>query len=322
MDVLPPSDYVRVRKRVRYSRARRGKAARQKKISIERTEVRGIMWLTISGTMGRRARRFSTRRAVYDPALNAGWALRRALAQAGVTVRGSVRRGRVPRGARQLASRRASLAAVIGRTNRRSDNLAAESLVRVMGILRARNAARGTWKGRRAAQVDSWKEGLAEIKERLAGLGVKDYWLGNGSGLHRTSWVTARAMVTLLQKIHADNKLRALLLPSLAVAGRSGTLIRRLRKTAAAGHLRAKTGTINGVMALTGYVDPRGKKPLAFSLLVNGHTDRKVKARMDRVAALLARYARGLPLTAPPLPQKPPPPGRPSRPGSGPPPPR
>lgn len=295
VDVTPPSDYVRVRKRVRFSRARRGKAARQKKISIERTEVRGIMWLTISGTMGRRSRPLATRRAVYDPAFNAGWALRRALVAAGVTVKGSVRRGRIPRQARLVASRRGSLAVVIGRTNRNSDNLAAESLVRVMGIFRARNAERRARKGVPA----SWKEGLAEIKERLASLGVKEFWMGNGSGLHRTTWVTARAMVTLLQKVHGNKQLRALILPSLAVAGRSGTLTRRMRKTAAAAHVRAKTGTLNGVMALSGYAALKGKKPLAFSLLVNGKANRKVRNRMDRVAALLARYARGLPLEDP-----------------------
>ena len=289
VDVFPPSDYVKVRKRVRFSRARRGRASRKAAVKVETQAVRNIMWLTISGTMGRRARAFSTRRAVYDPALNAGWAFRRALKEAGITVQGYVRRGRVPARASLLATKKGSMPAILRRTNQRSNNLAAENLVRAMGLLEAR-------KGRVLKKPDTWKAGLAVVKARLRGLGVTEFWLGNGSGLHRTSWVTARTMVRLLRKVHGNKRLRKLLLPTLAVAGRSGTLSYRMKGTAAAGVVHAKTGTLRGALALSGYVDPRGKRPLVFSLLVNGRSDRTARGHMDRVAALLARYARGMPL--------------------------
>ena len=245
--------------------------------------------------MGRRARARSTRRAVYDPALNAGWAFRRALVEAGVKVVGTVRRGRVPGRARRLVSRRGSLASVLAWTNRKSNNLAAENLVRAMGVLHANTTAAET-KQLRKHPGNTWRNGLAELKRQLAGIGVRDFWLGNGSGLHRRSWVTARTMVALLQQIHGNRRLRRLLLPSLAVAGRSGTLAGRLRKTPAAGFVYAKTGTLSGALAISGYIDPGGKKPLAFSLLVNGRSDRKVRSHMDRMVELLTRYARGLPL--------------------------
>ena len=293
VDVFPPSDYVKVRKRVRFSRGRRGPGSRKSEIKIETQAVNNIMWLNISGTMGRRARTFSTRRAVYDPALNAGWAFRRALVEAGVEVLGSVRRGRVPARAKGLAARRSAMSTILGRTNRHSNNLAAENLVRLMGIQKARTTPGARNKGLR---VDTWKAGLVAMKEHLAKLGVTEFWLGNGSGLHRGSWVTARTMVTLLQRIHGSARLRKLLLPSLAVAGRSGTLAGRMRKTHAAGFIRAKTGTLSGALALSGYVDPEGKRPLVFSLLVNGRSDRVVRDRMDRLAVLLARYSRGMKL--------------------------
>ena len=297
VDVFPPSDYVRVRKRVRFLRGRLGRRSRKSAIKVETEAVGNIMWLTISGTMGRRARAFSTRRAVYDPALNAGWAFRRALVNAGVDVQGTVRRGRVPARARVLATQKGAFTTILGRTNRNSNNLAAENLVRAMGILQAKKLARSASRPPgKPGKVDTWKAGLAALKLHLGRLGVTDFWLGNGSGLHRRSWVTARTMVTLLQQVHNHARLRKLLLPSMAVAGRNGTLAGRMRQTPAAGQVHAKTGTLSGALALSGYVAPTGKRPLVFSLLVNGRSDRVVRDHMDRVAELLARYARGIAL--------------------------
>jgi serine-type D-Ala-D-Ala carboxypeptidase/endopeptidase (penicillin-binding protein 4) len=103
-------------------------------------------------------------------------------------------------------------------------------------------------------------------------------------------------MVSLLQKIHLQASLRRALLPTLAVAGRAGTLAPRLRRTAAEGIVVGKTGTLGGALALSGFVDPQGARPLAFSILVNGRSDHRVREQIDRLAELLARYARGLPL--------------------------
>lgn len=290
VDVTPPSDYVKVRKRVRFSRKRRGAATRQAKIAVEQHAQGAVMWLTISGRMGRKARPWSTRRAVYDPALNVGWTLRRALINAGAQVKGVVRRGRVPSKARLLARQEHGLGQVLLETNRDSNNLCAENLVRAMGTLGPARSPRGR-------RGDTWKRGLDNLAKVLKQeLGLTGFKLGNGSGLHRTSWVTAGLMKDLLRKIHGREDLKKLLLPTLAVAGQSGTLRQRFRDTAAQGKILAKTGTLSRVMALTGYVDLAGPNPLVFSLLINGASGRKVRQHMDRVAVLLARYARGLEL--------------------------
>jgi D-alanyl-D-alanine carboxypeptidase/D-alanyl-D-alanine-endopeptidase (penicillin-binding protein 4) len=289
VDVVPPSDYVKVRKLVRYTgKQRRGRPAPRTRISVRIRPRGSIMWVTISGQFRRGDRMFRTRRAVYDPGLAAGWALRRGLVKAGVQVSGSVWRGRRPRGARPLIRKVRSLGAILAAVNTHSDNLAAETLVRAMGSLDP-GAPRG----------GSWPAGLNVLKTALDKLGLTGFWLGNGSGLHRKSWVTTELMVALLRTIHADERLRRTLVPTLAVAGRSGTLRGRLRGTAAEGVVLAKTGTLGGALALSGYVDPTGKQPLVFSLIVNGRSDRAVRDGMDRIAALLARYSRGLFLEAP-----------------------
>ncbi|MCA9671017.1 MAG: D-alanyl-D-alanine carboxypeptidase/D-alanyl-D-alanine-endopeptidase [Myxococcales bacterium] len=304
VDVTPPSDYVKVRKRLRYLRTRRRRRRRRarargkERISIQMRKRGSIMWLEIKGAIRRGARTRTTRRAVYDPALNVGWALRRALKKVGVGVRGIVRRGRRPRGARVLVRKARSLGAILRVTNQASDNLAAETLVRALGVYGEKH------QGRRA--VDSWKRGLARLHALLRSrLGVDGVALKNGSGLHRSSHVSARALVKLLRAVYQREGLRRALLPTLPIAGKTGTLGHRMRGTAAAGAVRAKTGTLGGALSLSGYAGLGSKRPLVFSVLVNGTGRRAARRQIDRIAVLMARYAKGMPLydAAEPAPQ-------------------
>jgi D-alanyl-D-alanine carboxypeptidase/D-alanyl-D-alanine-endopeptidase (penicillin-binding protein 4) len=82
---------------------------------------------------------------------------------------------------------------------------------------------------------------------------------------------------------------------SLAVAGRSGTLARRMRGTAARGRCHAKTGTLNGVSALSGYCfqgPEDADHAVIFSLLMNRVDVNRAHVVQDRMAALIARYRR------------------------------
>jgi D-alanyl-D-alanine carboxypeptidase/D-alanyl-D-alanine-endopeptidase (penicillin-binding protein 4) len=90
----------------------------------------------------------------------------------------------------------------------------------------------------------------------------------------------------MLRASWLDQDLRDILISSLPVAGRNGTLERRMRGSAAAGRVRAKTGTLNEASALSGYVNRR----FAFSVLQNGSPVSTFWARkaQDRFAAVLA----------------------------------
>jgi D-alanyl-D-alanine carboxypeptidase/D-alanyl-D-alanine-endopeptidase (penicillin-binding protein 4) len=303
VDVTPPSDYVAVRKLVRYAKAKRCPEACKAQVKVAMENRGSTVWLTISGTVGRKAPPFFTRRAVPEPSLNAGWALRRALTQAGVKVTGAVRRGRRPEGARVLVRREHSLGEVLAAANQHSDNLAAETLVRAMSFLPEAGPASApavrSAVEKPAGPPGSWSRGLRVLRSALSSLGLSGFELGNGSGLHRRAWVTARTLVELLGLLHGNARLRKQLLPTLAVAGKSGTLAPRLRGGGAEGHIFAKTGTLGGALTISGLADPEGRAPLAFSLLVNGRSDRLVRDRMDRMVELIARYARGLPLEDP-----------------------
>src|SRR3546814_2872565 len=78
----------------------------------------------------------------------------------------------------------------------------------------------------------------------------------------------------------------------LAVAGRDGTLARRFVGTPVAGRLRAKTGSLDGVAALGGYVDNRSGTTLAFAYVVNGLTHgSSASSLQDALAAALVSIA-------------------------------
>jgi D-alanyl-D-alanine carboxypeptidase/D-alanyl-D-alanine-endopeptidase (penicillin-binding protein 4) len=108
----------------------------------------------------------------------------------------------------------------------------------------------------------------------------------DGSGLSLLDRFTANALVSLLTVMWNDPGVRPELLAALPVAGRSGTLVHRMRGTAAAGVVLAKTGTTSNASALSGFVGDR----YVFSILQNGWPLSWGWARVaqDRFAAVLA----------------------------------
>jgi D-alanyl-D-alanine carboxypeptidase/D-alanyl-D-alanine-endopeptidase (penicillin-binding protein 4) len=164
-----------------------------------------------------------------------------------------------------------SLAAV---TNRASDNFFAEMLVKDLG---ASFGGAGTTKA-----------GLKVVRSRLSAFGIHPRMV-DGSGLSRANRATARQIVRLLERMRSQ-EIAPSWLESLAVAGRSGTLRKRMRRTAAAGVCQAKTGTLIGVSALSGYCTTRGGATLAFSFLENGISTVAAKRIEDKMVAAVAKY--------------------------------
>ena len=213
-----------------------------------------------------------------SPERIAGRQFMHALRRAGVKVRGHLRVGNAPRGAvsgEPLGTARSPGAAkLIRQTNTPSDNFFAEMLLK---RLAARKGKQGTT-ARGAAKA----EGFA----RRAGGGAT---LVNGSGLSRKNASAPARVGKLLVHMSRDDDLDRAFRKSLAVAGRTGTLKHRMRGTAAEGRCQAKTGTINGVSALSGYCDSRSGL-LAFSILMNGVNVDTARRAQDAMAAAIARY--------------------------------
>jgi len=124
--------------------------------------------------------------------------------------------------------------------------------------------------GAEAEGAGTWAAGLARAGRMLRemGLGPADFELSDGSGLSRDNRLTPIALTTLLVRVRAG-KHGPTFAASLPAAGRDGTLKSRLTEEPYAGNVRAKTGYLDGVGALSGYATARSGIRVAFAILVN-----------------------------------------------------
>ncbi|MGH9165449.1 MAG: D-alanyl-D-alanine carboxypeptidase, partial [Acidimicrobiales bacterium] len=157
-----------------------------------------------------------------------------------------------------------------------SDNLTAELLVKELGV---RFGGIGTT----TAGVEVLRTALADGGFPAAQLAAVD-----GSGLDRSDRASCGLLMAVLEAAGPAGPVAV----GLPVAARTGTLAKRYLGQSAAGRLRAKTGSLDGVVALSGFVDPlTSEPPLTFALLANDLTrDAAGRVLQDRLAAILARY--------------------------------
>lgn len=116
----------------------------------------------------------------------------------------------------------------------------------------------------------SYLGGSQSVQQALTGLGVdtNGYRMRDGSGLSHNNLATPRTLVSTLRAMY-HGRGHEVFLASLPVAGISGTLKNRLQQTTTQGTVRAKTGTLRGVRALSGYLDHPEYGTLVFSIITN-----------------------------------------------------
>jgi D-alanyl-D-alanine carboxypeptidase/D-alanyl-D-alanine-endopeptidase (penicillin-binding protein 4) len=228
-----------------------------------------------------------------DPARTAAQRFEDALRKEGISIGNSVTPGLVVPGFRQIADFGSpTMADLVQDTNVPSNNFFAEMLLKDVG---------GAF-----GDAGSTAGGISVVRGFAARQGAR-FNGENGSGLTRRNKASPASVVKLLDSmIEVDENTppeaqaeqeqqRDAWVRSLAVAGRSGTLARRMRGTAARGRCHAKTGTLNGVSALSGYCFRGGEDAdhaVVFSLLMNRVDVNRAHLVQDRMAALIARYSR------------------------------
>lgn len=269
----PASPFLQVENRA-VTVGRKGRAR-----VIVRTELRnGRERVIVEGRLPAGSRPHTMWRRIDDPAAYFGHTLASLLELRGVKV-GRIRVARAPEGARIVhASQSDALSDVVRRLNKTSNNFVAEQLLRTLGA--ELRGAPGTW----AKGVEVTEEFLAEL-----GIAPGSYVMRNGSGLNDANRFSARQLVTVLRGMWSRSQLQPEFLVSLPVAARDGTIRWRMGGTAAAGRLRAKTGTLEGVVTLSGYVEDGAGRTLAFAVLVNDSPGRPGVVRaVDALGAALA----------------------------------
>ncbi len=212
------------------------------------------------------------------PALMAAQVFRRDLRRAGVGVHGEAATGVASAQAVPLADVvSAPLSALVRHMDVYSDNFYAEMLLKEVGAVQGAG-------GSAAAGLAVERQLLRTAGVPLAGVRMVD-----GSGLSLLDRWTPLGLVTLLRTMWEDADLRPYLVPSLPIAGETGTLEHRMRTGPAHGLVRAKTGTTDNASSLSGFVGDR----YAFSILENGSPVRALNAEasQNRFAQVLAHAA-------------------------------
>jgi D-alanyl-D-alanine carboxypeptidase/D-alanyl-D-alanine-endopeptidase (penicillin-binding protein 4) len=220
-------------------------------------------------------------RRVDDPRLLAGYALRAVLRQVGVEVGREVRPGGAGQKGLLVAHRSQSVGELLWALGKESDNFYAEMVFKAIG---ARAAGR-------PASADAAAEA---VRRAVEGAGVVDpgVVIKNGSGLFDANRATPAATTALLRAMERDPSAGPEYLAQLSIGGVDGTLRHRFREWETTRAIRAKTGTLDAVAALSGYVlAPPGRAPVAFSVFVNGISGKVSAARtsMDRIVDAVAR---------------------------------
>jgi D-alanyl-D-alanine carboxypeptidase/D-alanyl-D-alanine-endopeptidase (penicillin-binding protein 4) len=258
------------------------------RIRVDSIPKRDHLELKVSGQIRAAEGAYEVRKRIDDPARFAAEVFRKALEAQGVRIRGrSFGTGIVPPTAKMLASHESpTLGDVLRAMNKWSDNYVAECVLKTLGA-----------ETRATPGPATWADGTTAVRAYLAKLGMPaaGYRADNGSGLFGASEVSAHQMTTLLRAAFKDYRIGPDLVASLPIGGVDGTLAKRWHGRGAKGRVRAKTGTLDKVTTLAGYVGFDGGHQLAFAILINdvppGQRPAARSVADDMIDALVAYLA-------------------------------
>lgn len=274
--VDPISEYATVKSRVKTTK---GSGAPRPTID-KKSDANGRETIHVSGRIGVKAPTKGIYINVSSPALYTGQVFKEFLLREGIRVMGKVVHGKTPPSAvSYLEFKSRPLGIIVYWLNKFSNNFMAEQICLALGA--QVHGAPGTR-----------EKGLAVIRKHLLSCGVDEgsFSLSEASGLSRSNRLSASALVKVLTAAAHDFTYNAEFISSLGVSGVDGTLKERFTDSGAQRRLRAKTGSLRGVNALTGYgVFPDGRV-FVFAVLVNSlkkgtgfvrYADAIVRAIMD-----------------------------------------
>ncbi len=244
----------------------------------------------LTGTVPAGGSEFVVKGALPDPAYTVAVALHNRLLRDSITVTNSPLTNRpVPDGAGSMLPAKGSrrklldyqsplLSELVQQTNYQSINLYAEALLRTTAL--ALNKTTSNFDESIKAITQFW---------RTKGVNLDGFRPKDGSGLSTVGAITADNMTGILTAM-AKEPAFPVFYQSIPVVGQSGTVKNLARNTAAAGNIRAKSGSIEGVRAYAGYFTASDGERMCFSVMVNKFTPgqtRDVVAQLEKILALL-----------------------------------
>jgi D-alanyl-D-alanine carboxypeptidase/D-alanyl-D-alanine-endopeptidase (penicillin-binding protein 4) len=216
------------------------------------------MRVVVSGTVSVLCPQQAVRRVVLTPAGFAYGTFRQLWEQQGGTIKGGLQRAPVPPTARELTSQESlTLAEIIRVTNKFSSNVMARTLVLTLD---AEKGDRPATPAGGEAVINDW------LKSK--GLAFPELVISNGSGLSREARISGDSLAKVLQSAW-KSRFAPEFLATLPLGGLDGTLRKRFERVPDPSRVRMKTGTLNGVSSIAGYVTGDSGRTYVVVIMVN-----------------------------------------------------
>jgi D-alanyl-D-alanine carboxypeptidase/D-alanyl-D-alanine-endopeptidase (penicillin-binding protein 4) len=225
-------------------------------VKIDDSKAVPEVWLR--GKISKRCGNRNICKVITKPYKSFYYALKDALRQAGIPVKGTLKLQKVPQNARILFTHYSQpLEKIIAKTAKKSNNLYARHLLLFLGA-KLYGAPATLDKGRRA---------VVKILSDAGALGSGKLHIDNGSGLSRTAKLNAKMLAYMLDNAYERYGLRWM--KTLSIAGVDGTIKRRFRGTVVRKRAWMKTGTLKRVKNIAGYVKSRSGKYYTVVIIAN-----------------------------------------------------
>ena len=276
VEMEPPSDYFIVENLLLTG------ARGARRVSVTSDPVGPQQKIVVRGQLPEeRGGAVSVWKKIDNPPMYFGQTLKQLLTTRGVKMKGRVRVGLTSSKARMLhVAQSDTFDVILKRLNKLSSNFVAEQLLKTMGA-ELRGAPGSFTKG---------VEVVEQFLERDVGIPRGTYVMKNGSGLNDANRFSASQLNRLLRHMYQRFPFAPEYLSSVPIAGKDGTLKYRFEGSDAVGRLRAKTGTLESVSALSGYVTSAGGERFTFSIMANDFAGRAgpIVAGLDALGAAVA----------------------------------
>jgi PBP4 family serine-type D-alanyl-D-alanine carboxypeptidase len=221
--------------------------------------LEGGKTIKLNGSISKKNPSYTIEVTTRSPALYTGSAFKGILENAGIRVQGKVTMGNLPDWAGVFYTHFSDpLYLIIAEFNKNSVNIIGENIIKTLGA-------------KVINEPGTWEKGTRVVSNFLDKIGIEgNFEIFDGSGLSPLNKVSPHAMIEILQYAFTNRIIASDFINSLSVAGVDGTLKRRFRRSEVEGRVKAKTGHLNNVSALSGYVFTKRGDVLAFSILANG----------------------------------------------------
>lgn len=236
------------------------KTSEKSKLSAIHYKIDQDNQLITSGAIGNETWAFEKRIAILNPLRYAQDWVKHSLKEQQITLNGNVIQGSLPASVVVLASQKSKpLQQLMADTLKPSDNVFADSIfLHTTSIL---NGSPLNW-----LQANTVAK---RFLEQQTGVNLSQAVLVDGSGLSKQDRVSAKQTVDLLSYIYTHFPITYEFIAALPVSGQDGTLQDRFKSATQQGLVRAKTGTMTGILSLSGYLSAANGHTLAFAIYIN-----------------------------------------------------